>query len=273
MLAEGLLLLVVHDELPVALAVQNELLLFGVLGENFFLSPLTLEHFTLLYLLDLCLFLFNKFSFLLPLKHGKSVSNGLLLLSSFSNLTLKLLLSVECVKLRVDILLEHLLFNFATLVNKLLLALNLSSMSVEFGVLLSQGIVLHFELLVVAALHLFLALLLVLALELLETSVHLASNLLRGLQVVIKFLLVHFVFGGEEGGKLGAALLQIGSELGAHLVHTVVDDVLHDDLVCFVFPVSTVSDIAVTRQFIVQFLQVEFLFSASVNSCIGFEFL
>lgn len=240
-----------HNEFPVALTIEDKFLLFGVLLTLMLIFPLRLKHGALVAELGLFLLNFKLLRALLPIEYSHGVGNSLLFLSSLLNLALELLLGIKCVKLSIDILLKHLLLNLATLVNKLLLTLDLGTVRVELTVFAPQGVVLHFKLLVVPALHLDLALILIFGLEMCEASVHLSTNLLRCLQVVVEFLLVHFVFSCEKGGKLGAALLQVVLILFAHLIDTAINDAFNNTLVGFVFPVSAMRNIAITRQLVV----------------------
>lgn len=176
---KGLLLLVVHNKLPVAFTIKDKFLLFGVLLARMLIIPLSFKHSALYTELALCLILLEALRLLLPIEYGYGVGNSLFLFGSLLNFTLKLLLSIKSVKLSIDILLKHLLLNLATLVDKLLLTLDLGTVCVEFTIFAPQGIVFHFKLLVVAALHLNLALTFVLTLEMSKTSVHLSTNLLR----------------------------------------------------------------------------------------------
>jgi len=223
--------------------------------------------------LGFLLLYFDLLRLLLPVQYGQGVLNGLLLLGGLLDLTLKLLLSVEGVELGVDLFLEHLLFNFATLINELLLALNLSAVGVEFAILAAKGVILHFEPLVVATLHFSGALFFIFALEALESLVHLLADLLGRFQIVVELLLVHLVLSCEHGGEAGATLLKVGGELVTHLLGALVADAFDNSLVGFVFPVGAVSQVAVTRQLVVQLLHLEFLFSACVDRSIGFKLL
>ena len=143
-------------------------------------------------------------------------------------------------------LLEHLLLNISPLVNELLLALDSRAIVVELGVLLAECIVLSLELHVLAASHLICSLLLTLVLESLETFEHLLTDLLRSFEVVVKFLFIDAVLGGQQLGETNLALLKIGGLLTAHLYNTALNDVFLLHFGGFGLPVCFVSQVAIT---------------------------
>ena len=243
LLAELLLHCVVLDELEVALAVQQESLL-GILLLLLLLNcPLLLKH--LLLSLDKVLLLgtLDLASLLLPVEHCHGVLDLLLLLAGLLHLTLKLLLSVELPQLGVDLLLHHFLLHVPSLVNELLLTLDGRTVVVELLVLAAEGVILRLEFHVLAAGHLVSSLLLALALEHLEALEHLLAHLLRRFQVVVKFLLVDAVLGGEELSEAGLTLLKVGGVAPAHVFDAVAHDALLNQLVRLDLPVRLVSHV------------------------------
>lgn len=173
----------------------------------------------------------------------------------------------------VDLLFNHLLFNFAAFVNKLLLTLDLGTVRVELSVFLSKIIVLHFKLLVITTFHLVLALVLVFALQMLKALMHLSTHLFGSLKAVVELCLIHFVLSRQKLGKLVTASFQVGSELTVHLLDAALNDAVLNALISLVFPVGAMSNVAIARQVAMQFLQIEFLFSAGINSRICLELL
>ena len=183
---------------------------------------------------------------LLPVEDRHGVSDLLLLLTGFLHLTLQFLLCVKLPELSVDLLFKHLLLNITSLINELLLAFDGRAIVVELGVLLAECIVLSLELHVLAASHLICSLLFTLVLEGLETFEHLLTDLLRSFEVVVKFLFIDAVLGGQQLGETNLALLKIGGLLTAHLYNTALNDVFLLHLGSFGLPVCFVSQVAIT---------------------------
>ena len=143
-------------------------------------------------------------------------------------------------------LLEHLLLNITPLVNELLLALDGRAIVVELSIFLAEGIVLGFELHVLAASNLICSLRLTLVFEGLEAFKHLLTDLLRSFEVVVKFLFIDAVFGSQQLGKTSLALFKVGGLLAAHLYNTALYDVFLLHLAGFGLPVGFVSQVAIT---------------------------
>jgi len=153
-LMEGTLSFVVGDEVLVALSVESEHLLLHVLLLSSFNSPLLFKH---------SLLLFSQFSFLLtldlsgvslPVADSHSILNQGLLGLSLLDLTVSLLLSVKLPEFSVDHLFFHLLLELSSLINELLLALDLGTMSVELLIFFAELIGGGLKSLVHASLHL-----------------------------------------------------------------------------------------------------------------------
>ena len=183
---------------------------------------------------------------LLPVEDCHGVPDLLLLLTCLLHLTLQFLLCVKLPELSIDLLFEHLLLNITPLINKLLLTFDGRAIIVELGVFLAEGIVLSLELHVLAASHLICSLLLTLVFEGLEALEHLLTDLLRSLEVVVKFLFIDAVFGGQQLSETNLALLKIGGVLAAHLLNTALNDVFLLHLGSFGLPVGFVSQVAIT---------------------------
>ena len=143
-------------------------------------------------------------------------------------------------------LLEHLLLNITPLVNELLLALDGRAIVVELSIFLAEGIVLGFELHVLAASNLICSLRLTLVFEGLEAFKHLLTDLLRSFEVVVKFLFIDAVFGSQQLGKTSLALFKVGGLLAAHLYNTALYDVFLLHLAGFGLPMGFVSQVAIT---------------------------
>ena len=124
------------DELKISLAVQKELLLFSSFLFFFLLSPLILEHVTLLFLSLSFLMPLNFSRILLPVKHRHGILYLLLLFASFLHFAFKLLLGIELPELRIDLFFHHLGLNFPSLVNQLLFPFDGRPMVVELLVLI-----------------------------------------------------------------------------------------------------------------------------------------
>lgn len=137
LLSQLLLSGVVRNELQVALSVEHEPLISFSLLFLFFNGPLLLEHglFSgdeLRLLVSL-----NRSSVLLPIQNRHRVLDLVLFLTGLSHFTLEFFLGVKLPQLSVNLLLHHFLFDVASLVNELLLALDSRAVVVELGVLLS----------------------------------------------------------------------------------------------------------------------------------------
>ena len=182
----------------------------------------------------------------LPVENRHGVPNLLLLLTSLLHLALQFLLSIELPQLSVDLLFEHFLLDIAPLVNELLLALDSRTIVIELGVFLAQGVILGLELHVLAAGHLICSLLLPLGLQGLKALEHLLTNLFRSFEIIVKFLFIDAVFGGQQLGETNLALLKIGGLLTAHLYNTALHDVFLLHLGGFGLPMGFVSQVAIT---------------------------
>jgi len=154
-------------------------------------------------------------------------------------------LGIKLPELGVHLLLKHLLLDSTSLVNKLLLALDGGSIVVELGVLLAKSVVGSFEFHVLASGHLVSSLLLSLGLEGLETLEHLLTDLLGSFQVVVKFLFIDAVLGGEKVREAGLPLLQVGGLSLAHILNAVLDDVIVDQLGGLSLPHGLVCKVAI----------------------------
>ena len=183
---------------------------------------------------------------LLPVEDCHGVPDLLLLLTGLLHLTLQFLLCVKLPELGIDLLFEHLLLNITSLVNELLLTFDGRAIVVELGVFLAEGIVLSLELHVLAASHLICSLLLTLVFEGLEALEHLLTDLLRGLEVVVKFLFIDAVFSGQQLSETNLTLLKIGGLLATHLYNTALNNVFLLHLGGFGLPVGFVSQVAIT---------------------------
>ena len=128
----------------------------------------------------------------------------------------------------------------------MLLAFDGRTIVVELSIFLAEGIVLGFELHVLAASNLICSLLLTLVFESLEALEHLLSDLLRSFEVVVKFLFIDAVFGGQQLSETDLALLKIGGLLTAHLYNTALYDVFLLHFGGFGLPVGFVSQVAIT---------------------------
>ena len=245
LLSELLLSGVVSDQLQVSFTVEQEPLIGILLLLLLLNSPLLLEHGLLSLHEVLFLGTLHLAGLLLPLEHGHSVLNLLLLLTSLLHLTLKLFLGIKLPQLGVDLLFDHLLLNMASLVDQLLLALNSRTVVVELGIFLPQGVVLSLKLHVLATCNLISALLLTLLLQGLKTLEHLFTDLLGRFQVVVKLLFINAIFSCKKLSEFGLPLLKVGSLSAAHVVNAVTDDVLLDKLASLGLPVGLVCQVQV----------------------------
>ena len=143
-------------------------------------------------------------------------------------------------------LLEHLLLNITPLVNELLLALDGRAIVVELSIFLAEGIILSFELHVLAASNLICSLRLTLVFEGLKAFKHLLTDLLRSFEVVVKFLFIDAALSSQQLSKTSLALLKVGGLLAAHLYNTALYDVFLLHLAGFGLPVGFVSQVAIT---------------------------
>lgn len=188
---------VVVDEFNVALAVQNELLLDGLLISSLLDGPLLLEHF-LLSELALLIGCRDPIALIaLPRENVHRVSNLLLFLEGLALFSLELLLGVQHPQLGVHLLLGDGLLELSTLVHELLFALQLRAGHHELGLFSAQVVRLHLELPIARLLHRLLLLHFALLLEIAEALSHLLSNLFRRFQVFHEFRLVLSVLGGK----------------------------------------------------------------------------
>ena len=246
LLTKKFLLLVMFNKSKVALTEQDMALFLNLLLALSLDLPLFLEHLTLGFQIEFVLILLLLLRGALPVQNCQSVCVELCLFFGFSDLALKFLLSVEGVKLGINLLLEHALLNLTTFVNQLLLALNLGTHYVELAILLSQGVVGHFEFLVELALDKGLAFGFTLSLKSLQTFKHCLTDLFWSFLLVVEFLLVHTVFSSEERREFLTSLLEVGSVLSTHLFEAAFDDLLCNDLVGFVFPLGSEGEVLVT---------------------------
>ena len=245
LLTQLLLGCVVRDELKVALAVEQELLVGGLLFFLLLDLPLSLEHALLVRDQILLRVALHIPRLLLPVQHRHRVANLLLLLTCFSHLALELLLGVELPKLSVDLLLHHFGLDGPALVNELLFALNGRAVVVKLGVFLAQSVVFLLKLHVLPSVHLVRPLLLPLLLQGLQPLEHLLAHLLGRLQVVVKFLFIDAVLGGEQLGQAGFTLLQVGGLALLHVLDPASDDVLLNDFAGLSLPVGLVVEVLV----------------------------
>ena len=146
---------------------------------------------------------------------------------------------VQLVKLSINLLFKHLLFDVTALINELLLTLYLRSKNIELGVLLSQSIVLHFELLVKTALHFCLAFSFTLSFKSLKSFKHVLAHLFGSFLHVVKFLFILTFFSGEQTGKLCFALFQISNITASNFINTIVYDAFMDHIISLVFPLGS----------------------------------
>ena len=98
-----------RDELQIALTIQHELLLVVPLLLLLFDGPLLAQHDLFATNKLLLLIPLQLSSLLLPVEHGHSIPDLLLLLLRLTHFPLELLLSVKLPKLRVNLFLQHLL--------------------------------------------------------------------------------------------------------------------------------------------------------------------
>ena len=237
---------IVSNQLEVPLTIEQESLL-GILFLLLLLnSPLVTKHSLLISDQFLFLLALNITCLFLPVEDSHGVPDLLLLLTGFLHFTLQFLLCVKLPELSIDLLFEHLLLNITPLVNELLLAFDGRAIVVELGVFLAESIVLGLELHVLAASHLISSLLLTLVFESLEALKHLLTDLLRSFEVVVKFLFIDAVFGGQQLSETNLTLLKIGGLLAAHLMNTALNDVFLLHFGSFGLPVGFVSQVAIT---------------------------
>ena len=151
---EGSLSFVVSNKVLVTLSVESKHLAFHFLLLSSFICPLLFEHSPLLLSQFSFLLTLDLSSVSLPVTDSHSILDQGLLGLSLLDLTVSLLLSVELPEFSVDHFLFHLLFKLPSLINELLLTLNLSTMSVELLVLFAELISSGLKSLVHASLHL-----------------------------------------------------------------------------------------------------------------------
>lgn len=190
------------DEVLVALSVQRETLVVHVVLGVVLSVPLRLKHLALALSQFSILLTLNFSGVSLPVTDSHHVSNVCALLLSLLLLTLVLLLCIEVRELSVDLFLVHLCLELTSLVNELLLTLNLCAVGVENTVLFAQLISGGLEALVHAAINFSLAFSFTFAPQVLHTLKHLFTNLLRCLQILLEFYRVLLLFGSQESSKL-----------------------------------------------------------------------
>ena len=249
-LSQLLLSRIVRDEFQIALTIQHELLLIIPLLLLLLNGPLLAQHGLLAPNKLLLLIPMQLSSLLLPVQHGHSIPDLLLLLLRLAHLPLELLLSVELPKLRVNLLLQHLLLYIAPLVDELFLALNGRTIVVKLLVLLPQRVILLLELHVLATGDLISPLLLALGFEHLQPLEHLLTDLLRRLHIVMKFLLVDAVLGGEKLCQPSLSFLEVSGLALFVIVDSVVDDVLFYQFARLDLPVRLVLQVVMTSDVI-----------------------
>lgn len=150
---EGTLSFVMSNKVLVALSVESELLLFHVFLLSSFNCPLLFKH-GLLFLSQFVFLLTLDLSGVsLPVADSHSILDQGLLGLSLLDFTVGLLLSVKLPEFSVDHLFFHLLLELSSLINELLLTLDLSSVSVELLIFFAELIGGGLESLVHASLH------------------------------------------------------------------------------------------------------------------------
>lgn len=100
-------------------------------------------------------------------------------------------------------------------------------------------------------------LLLSVSLENLEALKHSLTNLVGSFLFIVKFLLVHTVFGSKEGSQFGPAFLEVGTVLASQLLKTALHVLAHNHSVGLVLPLGSQSQVLVTVDFgkiLLQFL-------------------
>jgi len=197
LLTELLLHSVVLNELEVALAIEQELLIGVLLLLLLLDGPLLSEHVLLLGHEALLLIALHLPRILLPVEHGHRILDLLLLLAGFGHLALELLLGVQLPELGVYLFFHHLALDVAPLVNQLLLTLNGSSIVVELSVFLSQSVVLGLEFHVLATGDLISPFLLSFVLQGLKPFKHFITDLLRRFHIVSELLFIDAVLSGQ----------------------------------------------------------------------------
>ena len=249
---------IMGNELKVTLTVQEEslssvFLLFFLLD-----GPLLFKH-SLLFLHQFTLLGSLKLScVLLPIKYSHCLLDFVLLIFCLLHLSFEFLLSIQGPELGIDLFFNHFVFNVSAFVDELLFALNGGSVIVELSILLSQVIICHLELHISPALNFSLSLSFSLILELSESVEHLLSDLLWGLHVVVKLLLVDAILGLKECSESGFAGLQIRGLSSLHVSNTALDDVLLDHLLSLSLPESLVMHIM--KSFKIIKLSLQFLY-------------
>ena len=167
-------------------------------------------------------------------------------LTSLSHFAFKLFLGIELPKLGVYLLLKHFLLYCASFVNKLLFTLNCGSIVVKLGVLLAKSVVLSLKLHILSSCHLISSLLLSLSFKGLKALEHLLTDLLGRFQIVVEFLFIDAILGGEKFCKAGFSLLQVCGLSLAHVLNAVSDDIILDEFPRLLFPQCLVRQVFVT---------------------------
>lgn len=176
----------------------------------------------------------------LPVTDGHSVGHQSTLLSSFLDFTVGLLLSVKLPEFSVDHLFVHLRLNLSSLINELLLTLDLSSVSVELLVFFAELVSGGFESLVHASLDFSLTLIFTLALQVFHALKHLGTNLLRGFETVLEFRFILRLFGRQKLRKALLALVELRGLTSLHVSNFAADHTVLNGFNCFAFPVGFV---------------------------------
>jgi len=193
------LFLIKLDELDVPLSVQHKSLVLQVL---FFFSlyiPLLVQHLSFIMLQVLVLAELLLSLVLLPVQNLNSFLTCLFLFLELLSFSLNFLLLVKFPQLSVNLLLHNVLLHLTSLVNELLLPLNLAAIILESSFVESQVIVGSSESLLKSPLDLFVSLGNPLFLELLESDSHLLPDLLGSFQVLHEFLFEHHVLLLQKG--------------------------------------------------------------------------
>ena len=180
----------------------------------------------------------------------------LFLFLCFLSLPLNFLLLVEFPQLGVNLLLHYVLLHLTSLVNELLLSFDLAPVVLEPGLVESQVVISSSKSLLESPVDLVRPLLNSLLLELVETDSHLLSDLLGSFQVLHELLLKHHVLLLEQGGQLGSSLVEVALLSPLHVLQSVSNQVLLDNVFGLGLPVGLVEQVSVTSDIIIQSSQV-----------------
>jgi len=241
---ESTFLFVVSNEVLVALSVELKLLGLHIFLLSSFDLPLVFKH-ALLFVSQFSLFLtLNLSGVSLPVADSHSIGDKRFLGVGLLNFTVDLLLSIELPELGVDHLFIHLGLELSSLIDELLLTLDLSSVSIELLIFFAELIGGGFKSLVHASLDFGLALSFTLALQVIQTLKHLTTDLLRGLQAVLE---LHFVLGLLSRQKLGEtalSLFEVSLLTSLHVGNPVADHAVFNSFHGLAFPMGLVVKVA-----------------------------